>query len=94
MYRSLGVNWASSIPAFLALVCVPFPVLFWKYGARIRTKGPYSGEMTKMIAQMQAKKEASGEKNVAESASSSSEQEEPQPDAGDIRQGQDASNKV
>jgi len=50
--------------------------------------------MTKMIAQMQAKKEASGEKNVAESASSSSEQEEPQPDAGDIRQGQDASNKV
>jgi MFS family permease len=30
MYDGLGIHWASSIPAFLALVCVPFPFLFYK----------------------------------------------------------------
>lgn len=26
MYRNLGIHWASSVPAFLALMCVPMPV--------------------------------------------------------------------
>lgn len=26
MYQNLGIHWASSIPAFLALACVPMPV--------------------------------------------------------------------
>lgn len=30
MYANLGIHWASSIPAFLALMCVPFPFLFYK----------------------------------------------------------------
>lgn len=30
MYDGLGIHWASSIPAFLALICVPFPFLFYK----------------------------------------------------------------
>lgn len=30
MYDRLGIHWASSIPAFLALICVPFPFLFYK----------------------------------------------------------------
>lgn len=38
MYRDLGIHWASSIPAFSALVCVPFPFLFYKYGQPIRMK--------------------------------------------------------
>lgn len=36
MYRNLGIHWASSNPAFLALVCVPFPFLCYKYGRTIR----------------------------------------------------------
>ncbi|KAK0736929.1 major facilitator superfamily domain-containing protein [Apiosordaria backusii] len=32
MYEDLGIHWASTVPAFLALACVPFPVLFWWYG--------------------------------------------------------------
>ena len=27
MYRSLGAQWASSVPAFIALTCTPFPFL-------------------------------------------------------------------
>ncbi|KAI1078990.1 MFS general substrate transporter [Whalleya microplaca] len=42
MYRDLGIHWASSVPAFLALACVPFPFLFAKYGARIRRHCRYA----------------------------------------------------
>jgi len=44
MYNGLGIHWASSVPAFLALACVPFPFLFWKLGPRIRAKCKYSRE--------------------------------------------------
>ena len=49
MYESLGIHWASSIPAFLALACVPAPFLFYKYGARIRQKQKYSREAHEML---------------------------------------------
>lgn len=42
MYGNLGINWASSIPAFLSLVCVPMPFLFYRYGERIRRRCHYS----------------------------------------------------
>ncbi|KAL8735808.1 MAG: hypothetical protein Q9166_000672 [cf. Caloplaca sp. 2 TL-2023] len=44
MYHNLGIHWASSIPAFLALVCVPFPFVLFKYGSIIRTKCKYAAE--------------------------------------------------
>ncbi|KAF7861912.1 hypothetical protein EAF04_007793 [Stromatinia cepivora] len=36
MFDNLGIHWASLIPAFLALACVPAPFVFCKYGAVIR----------------------------------------------------------
>lgn len=44
MYHNLGIHWASSIPAFLAVACVPFPFIFYKYGAQIRTRCTYAAE--------------------------------------------------
>ncbi|KAJ5881593.1 uncharacterized protein N7529_000265 [Penicillium soppii] len=44
MYQNLGIHWASSIPAFLSLACVPFPFIFYKYGARIRQRCTYAAE--------------------------------------------------
>ena len=44
MYDGLGIHWASSIPAFLALACVPFPFLFYKFGPKIRLTCKYSKE--------------------------------------------------
>ena len=44
MYDNLGIHWASTVPAFLALACVPFPFLFYKYGPRIRMSCKYSRE--------------------------------------------------
>jgi multidrug resistance protein len=44
MYKNLGIHWASSIPAFLALMCVPFPFFFYKYGKAIRMKCKFAAE--------------------------------------------------
>ena len=54
MYAKLGVNWATSVPAFLALACVPFPFLFYKYGATIRGRCKYAAEAAEMMRQMRA----------------------------------------
>ncbi|TFB04787.1 hypothetical protein CCMA1212_002927 [Trichoderma ghanense] len=55
MYKDLGIHWASSIPAFLALACVPFPFLFWKYGAKIRARCQYAAEAAEVLARIRAK---------------------------------------
>ncbi|KAH8738440.1 major facilitator superfamily domain-containing protein [Ilyonectria robusta] len=52
MYENLGIHWASSIPAFLAVACVPFPFLFYSYGGRIRMKCEYASEAAKVLQKM------------------------------------------
>lgn len=37
MYEKLGLGWGNSLLAFIALAMVPLPVLFYRYGERIRT---------------------------------------------------------
>ena len=54
MYRNLGIHWASSIPAFLALACVPFPFLFYKHGAKIRLSCKFARESEEMMQGLQA----------------------------------------
>ena len=54
MYKDLGIHWASSIPAFLALACVPCPFLFYKYGAAIRSKCKYASEAAAVLETMRA----------------------------------------
>ncbi|TPX14316.1 uncharacterized protein E0L32_005512 [Thyridium curvatum] len=52
MYQNLGLHWASSIPAFLALACVPFPVLFYIYGSRVRAKCAFAAEAADVLQRM------------------------------------------
>ncbi|KAF9872692.1 MFS multidrug transporter [Colletotrichum karsti] len=52
MYENLGIHWASSIPAFLALACLPFPFLFYKYGHIIRAKCSYAAEAAAVLERM------------------------------------------
>lgn len=53
MYDNLGVQWASSVPAFLALACVPFPFLFFRYGSQIRMKCKYAAEAAAILEGIQ-----------------------------------------
>ena len=57
MYENLGIHWASSIPAFLALACVPFPFLFYKYGGRIRMNCEYASEAAEILKKMRTRHE-------------------------------------
>ncbi|KAL2018619.1 hypothetical protein VTK56DRAFT_589 [Thermocarpiscus australiensis] len=52
MYGNLGVHWASSIPAFLTVVCMPFPLLAYRYGAAVRMKCKYAHEAAILLAKM------------------------------------------
>lgn len=53
MYDSLGIHWASSVPAFLSVACVPFPFLFYKYGPRIRMKCTYAAQAAEFMRKLQ-----------------------------------------
>ncbi|KAK2053401.1 major facilitator superfamily transporter [Colletotrichum caudatum] len=62
MYKNLGTNWASSIPAFLALGCVPFPFLFYKYGPAIRARCKYAAESEASMSQLRQEDATSNQK--------------------------------
>ncbi|KAL8704901.1 MAG: hypothetical protein Q9201_001969 [Fulgogasparrea decipioides] len=47
MFKALGVNWAGSLLGFVALALVPIPIVFWKYGARIRARSKFAPTMPK-----------------------------------------------
>jgi len=49
MYDALGTRWASSVPCFIALACVPFPIFFYKYGPVIRRKCKYSAQAARYL---------------------------------------------
>jgi MFS family permease len=42
MYEAMGVKWATLLLAFLCLLMVPIPWVFYKYGPGIRKKSAYS----------------------------------------------------
>ncbi|OKO93842.1 hypothetical protein PENSUB_12121 [Penicillium subrubescens] len=53
MYHNLGIHWASSVPAFLALACVPFPLVMYHHGAALRLKCKYAFEAAELMRKMQ-----------------------------------------
>ncbi|KAI1393216.1 polyamine transporter 1 [Hypoxylon trugodes] len=55
MYNNLGIHWASSIPAFLAILCLPFPVLFYRYGETIRMRCKFAAEAADVLAKMRTR---------------------------------------
>ncbi|KAJ5753111.1 hypothetical protein N7520_010028 [Penicillium odoratum] len=58
MFDNLGIHWASSIPAFLALACVPFPFLFYKYGASIRKRCKFAAQSDAFMRKIQEQAKA------------------------------------
>ncbi|KAI4129334.1 MAG: hypothetical protein LQ338_002279 [Usnochroma carphineum] len=47
MFDALGVNWAGSLLGFVALALVPIPIVFYKYGARIRARSAFAPTLPK-----------------------------------------------
>ena len=55
MYQNLGIQWASSIPAFLSLACVPLPFAFYRFGHTIRMHSKYAAEAARITEKLLAK---------------------------------------
>lgn len=58
MYKSVGIDKASSIPAFLALACAPLPFLFYRYGAAFRSGCKYAEQSQEFLKSIQARTKA------------------------------------
>lgn len=70
MYSNLGIHWASSLAGFLALACLPFPVLFYKYGRQIRLKSKYSAEAEAFMVALRERMAAVAEESRGPSGGS------------------------
>lgn len=51
MYASLGIHWASSVPAFFTLLFMPCLVGFYVWGGKIRSMTRFGAEIASPIAQ-------------------------------------------
>ncbi|KXG47594.1 Major facilitator superfamily domain, general substrate transporter [Penicillium griseofulvum] len=69
MYHNLGIHWASSIPAFMTLACMPFPLIMYRYGAAVRMKCKYSFEAAEMMRKMQMQQTTATAEKDKDSAS-------------------------
>lgn len=61
MFHNLGINWACTLIAFLALACVPLPIAFYVWGRPVRTKtkfGREADELGQRMRQMAEQKES------------------------------------
>lgn len=72
MYDKLHIDWATSLLAFIALAMVPIPLLFMKYGAKLREHSKYGYvAYFKKMAQAKAAAEATNNNTVVASDESS-----------------------
>ncbi|OCL12641.1 MFS general substrate transporter [Glonium stellatum] len=42
MYEGIGVHWTMTLLGCMAAILAPAPLLFWKYGSRLRRNSPYA----------------------------------------------------
>ena len=56
MYRALGPNWAGTLLGILLVLIIPIPVLFYRYGGRIRQKSTLIRQMREEEERQQRKR--------------------------------------
>lgn len=45
MYKTLGIQWATSLLGFLSVICIIIPFGFWIWGERLRSGSKFAGEV-------------------------------------------------
>jgi len=45
MFNAIHVNWAGTLLGCVAVLLIPIPVIFWKYGATIRQRSKFAPTM-------------------------------------------------
>jgi len=62
MYKSLGPHWAGTTLGLLEAICIPIPLIFYRYGHRIRQKSALIRQMQEDRNKMDAKRKRAEEK--------------------------------
>ncbi|KAL1973157.1 hypothetical protein VTN31DRAFT_6699 [Thermomyces dupontii] len=62
MYRDLGPNWSATLLGLLEVACIPIPVVFWKYGHKIRQKSEFIRAMQEDKKKLEGKRNRRAEK--------------------------------
>ncbi|KAI0423787.1 polyamine transporter 3 [Xylaria sp. FL1042] len=61
LYKNLGVQWGSSVPAFLSLGCAPIPFLFaWGLGKWLRDRSKFATEARRVMDHILEQKSEAG----------------------------------
>ncbi|KAI3331445.1 polyamine transporter 3 [Xylariaceae sp. AK1471] len=65
LYRNLGIQWGSSVPAFLSLACAPVPFLFaWKFGKWLRDRSKFATEARKIMVHILEQQDLAESENL------------------------------
>ncbi|KAG0651643.1 Major facilitator superfamily multidrug transporter mdrA [Hyphodiscus hymeniophilus] len=73
MYANLGIHWASSVPAFLALACLPAPFFLYRYGASIRARCEYAAQSEAVMRSLRMGQEVDAGDGTGEQGNTSDE---------------------
>ena len=66
MYRALGPNWAGTLLGILEVLIIPIPLVFYRYGAKIREKSTLIREMREEEERQERKKRRARERAARE----------------------------
>ena len=69
MYERLGIHWGSSVWAFLAVACLLFPWIFYKYGPAIRRHCRYAADYAQQLDAMADRMRAQAEQRMGDEKS-------------------------
>ena len=54
MFKALGVNWAGTLLGCVAVILIPIPIAFYKYGAKIRERSAFAPTLPKQEHELEA----------------------------------------
>jgi len=74
MYHNLGIHWATTVPACLALLCVPFPFVLYKYGPAIRKRCKYAAEAAAFMERMRNEQDDAQKSDGSDSATTNDDE--------------------
>lgn len=47
MYDALGIKWATALLAFICVLMLPIPLIFYRFGSAIRRRSRYSEHLSR-----------------------------------------------
>ncbi|MCJ1397241.1 hypothetical protein MMC11_000433 [Xylographa trunciseda] len=66
MYQTLGPHWAGTLLGLVQVIIIPIPVIFYRYGGRIREKSALIGRMQQDKARLEGKRAKGGKAGMGD----------------------------